>query len=134
MTTKKTKKPRKSSKTAAKSTPEETAKTVDPSTLSPEEQVKRNERITFVANNILNNLTLNQAVNIIQQISLRDAATIVDTGDDAKTKEIDDAMEAQRKAAEEAAAQQATGAPDPSETKDPVGDVEQAEPELATAE
>ena len=127
MTTKKTTKSKKSKQTEEKSTPEETVKAVDPSTLSPEEQKVRSERITFVANNILNNLTMNQAVTIIQQISLRDASTIVDGGDEAKIKEIDDAMVAQQKAVEEQQAAQAAPEPAPEPA-------EKSEPELATAE
>jgi Mg/Co/Ni transporter MgtE len=50
--------------------------------------------VTFVANNILNSITLNQAVTVVQQIALRDARQIVEEADEDKRKEILDAMEA----------------------------------------
>lgn len=60
--------------------------------LSPEEQTKRNKLVTFVANNILNSITLNQAVTVIQQVALKDAHAIIDDADDVKLKEIEAAM------------------------------------------
>lgn len=74
-------------------TPEETAE----ADLTPEQQQElreQNEMITFVANNILNSLTLNQAVTVVQQVALRDAGTIVKEADEDKVKEIKDAMAA----------------------------------------
>ena len=77
---------------------------VSEETDSPElEAAERDEMVTFVANNILNSITLNQTVTIIQQVALRDAATIVDEADDKKLEEIAAAMST---AAEQAAAQQ----------------------------
>lgn len=127
MATKKTKKPNKTSKAKEQATLAETEDV--PVELSPEEEAKRNEKITFVANNILNNLSLNAAVSIIQQISLRDARTIVEGADEAKLKEIDDAMIAQAKANAEAAQQQTDQPTSPPETAQ-----EQAEPALAGTE
>lgn len=95
MTTKKTKKPAKTSKKAAEKQTKEEAP------LSPEEQARRNELQTFVANNILNNLSLNQTVTIVQQIALRDAHTIISEADEAKLKEIETSFEAAKKAAQE---------------------------------
>ena len=60
--------------------------------LSPEEQAHKNKLITFVANNILNSITLNQAGTVVQQVALRDAHTIVDEADDVKLKEIEAAL------------------------------------------
>ena len=74
-------------------TPEPTAE----ADLTPEQQEElreQNEMITFVANNILNGLTLNQAVTVVQQVALRDAGTIVKEADEDKIKEIKDAMAA----------------------------------------
>ena len=89
---------------------------VSEETDSPElEAAERDEMVTFVANNILNSITLNQTVTIIQQVALRDAATIVDEADDKKLEEIAAAMST---AAEQAAAQQ-------SQEGEPSGDVEQ---------
>lgn len=127
MATKKTKKPSKTSKAKEQATLAETEDV--PVELSPEEEAKRNEKITFVANNILNNLSLNAAVSIIQQISLRDARTIVEGADEAKLKEIDDAMTAQAKANAEAAQQQAEQSAPP-----PATEQEQPEPALAGTE
>ena len=53
---------------------------------------ENNDKVTFVANNILNSITLNQAVTVIQQVALRDASTIVEEADEDKLKEIEDAM------------------------------------------
>ena len=89
---------------------------VSEETDSPElEAAERDEMVTFVANNILNSITLNQTVTIIQQVALRDAATIVDEADDKKLEEIAAAMST---AAEQAAAQQ-------SQEGEASGDVEQ---------
>lgn len=69
--------------------------------LTPEQQAEQNELITFVANNILNTITVNQTVTLLQQVSLRDAATIVKSADEDKLQEIKDALEASKKPAEE---------------------------------
>lgn len=52
---------------------------------------KKKELVNFVANNILNGLTLNQTINVVQQVAMRDAETIVTEADEAKLKEIEDA-------------------------------------------
>lgn len=76
--------------------------------LSPEELAELNDMTTFVANNILNSITLNQAVTVVQQIALRDAKQIVDEADEDKRKEILDAMKsAAQPPAEQPVAQQA---------------------------
>ena len=61
---------------------------------TPEEVAEKERMITFVANNILNSITLNQAVTVVQQIALRDADTIVTEADEDKLKEISTAMQA----------------------------------------
>ena len=63
---------------------------------------KKAELVNFVANNILNNITLNQVVSLVQQVAIKDGTQIVDDADDAKLGEIEAALEANRKAAEEA--------------------------------
>ena len=72
----------------------------------------KEELVNFVANNILNNITLNQVVTLVQQVSLRDADTIVSDADEAKLKEIKtafvEAVEQANKAQAEAAKAQAT--------------------------
>lgn len=57
------------------------------SNAKPEIENKQ-ELVNFVANNILNNITLNQVVTLVQQVSLRDADTIVSDADEEKIKEI----------------------------------------------
>lgn len=79
--------------------------------LSPEELAELNDMVTFVANNILNSITLNQAVTVVQQIALRDARQIVEEADQDKRKEILDAM---------AAAQQAPADQQPPGEEEPV--------------
>lgn len=122
MTTKKKTKTKKSEKT------KEQTPAAEPE-LSPEEIAQRNEMVTFVANNILNNLTLNNCVTIVQQIALRDAQTIVRDADEKKFDEIVTAMAAQKKAAEEAAAAQ--GAPEPGAEE--ITPADEGDPELAPA-
>lgn len=63
---------------------------------------KKAELVNFVANNILNNITLNQVVSLVQQVAIKDGTQIVDDADDAKLGEIEAALEANKKAAEEA--------------------------------
>ena len=48
----------------------------------------KDELVNFVANNILNSITLNQVVTLVQQVSLRDAGTIVEQADQEKLTEI----------------------------------------------
>ena len=75
----------------AKETPEAVEQPEVPE-ITDQELQARNEKVTFVANNILNSITLNQAVTVIQQVALRDANTIVEEADEEKLKEIEDAM------------------------------------------
>ena len=70
-------------------------------------EAKKNELVQFVANNIINTLTLSQTVTLIQQVSLRDANTIVTDADEEKLAEIEEAYEA-NKAAAQASQQAAT--------------------------
>lgn len=70
-----------------------TSQAADTAEPTPEEVAAKNDMVTFVANNILNSITLNQAVTVVQQIALRDANTIVTEADDDKLKEISTAME-----------------------------------------
>jgi alpha-N-acetylglucosamine transferase len=60
----------------------------------------KSELVNFVANNILNNITLNQVVTLVQQVAMRDANQVVNEADDAKLKEIGDALEAAKQASE----------------------------------
>jgi Mg/Co/Ni transporter MgtE len=66
-------------------------------------EARKGELVNFVANNILNNITLNQVVQMVQQVAVRDANTIVTEADDDKLNEIEQSLEANKKAAEEAA-------------------------------
>lgn len=67
----------------------------------------KEELVNFVANNILNSITLNQVVTLVQQVSIRDANTIIDQADENKLKEIKtsfvDAVQQANKAQAEAA-------------------------------
>ena len=89
---------------------ETNAETQTPNALTAAEQKKR-ELVNFVANNILNGLTLNQTINVIQQVALRDANQIVSEADEEKLAEIEEAfkqaVEQARAAAEEQAAEAA---------------------------
>ena len=51
-------------------------------------EAETNQLTNFVANNILNSITLNQVVTIVQQVALRDAHQLVTTADDKKLAEI----------------------------------------------
>lgn len=66
----------------------------------------KEELVNFVANNILNSITLNQVVTLVQQVSLRDANTIVTQADEAKLKEIQGAYTATQEQAQKNAQQQ----------------------------
>jgi hypothetical protein len=86
-----------------------TSKTEE-SNAKPEIENKE-ELVNFVANNILNSITLNQVVTLVQQVSLRDAGTIVEQADEAKLKEIKTAfVEAVQQAQVAEQAQQSTQA------------------------
>ena len=86
------------------------------SNAKPEIENKQ-ELTNFVANNILNNITLNQVVTLVQQVSLRDADTIVGEADEAKLKEIKtafvEAVQQAEKAQAEAEEAQAKSVDDP---------------------
>lgn len=58
------------------------------------DEAKRNELVNFVANNILNSITLNQTITVIQQVALRDATKIVAEADAEKLAQIEQAFEA----------------------------------------
>lgn len=88
----------------------EAADTAEP---TPEEVAVNNEMVSFVANNILNSITLNQAVTVVQQIALRDANTIVTEADDDKLKEISTAMEAAATQPQQPVVEEPAGEPEP---------------------
>ena len=67
---------------------------------------KKGEIVNFVANNMLNNITLNQVVTLVQQVVVRDANTLVTDADDDKLAEIEKAFDEAKNAA----------APDPGAT------------------
>jgi hypothetical protein len=77
-------------------------------------ELKKRELVNFVANNILNSLTMNQTIQVIQQVAMRDANTIVSEADETKLKEIEasfeDALTKAREGNQEAEAP-ATAAP-----------------------
>lgn len=79
-------------------------------TNAPAEIENKDQLVNFVANNILNNITLNQVVTLVQQVSLRDANTIVTEADEAKLKEITTAFTDAVNQSEQAAAEQAAAA------------------------
>lgn len=72
-----------------------------PNALTAAEQ-KKSQLVNFVANNILNGLTLNQAIQVVQQVALRDANTLISEADQDKLQEIEAAYD---KAVESAQAQ-----------------------------
>ena len=93
-----------------------TSKT-DTSNAKPEIDNKE-ELVNFVANNILNSITLNQVVTLVQQVSIRDAGSIVEQADEAKLKEIktafvDAVQQAQAAQSQQSAEVPATEAPVP---------------------
>lgn len=71
---------------------------------------KKAELVNFVANNILNNITLNQVVTLVQQVAIRDANQVIDDADDEKLKEIEAALEAAKQPAAKQPADQASAA------------------------
>jgi len=90
---------------------ETNAETQTPNALTAAEQKKR-ELVNFVANNILNSLTMNQTINVVQQVALRDANQIISEADEEKLAEIEAAFD---KAVAQASGQQAEeeSAPEP---------------------
>ncbi len=66
--------------------------TQTPNALTAAEQKKR-ELVNFVANNILNSLTMNQTINVVQQVALRDANQIISDADEEKLAEIEAAFD-----------------------------------------
>jgi hypothetical protein len=54
---------------------------------------KKGELVNFVANNMLNNITLNQVVTLVQQVVVRDANTLVTDADGDKLADIEKALE-----------------------------------------
>jgi hypothetical protein len=73
-----------------------------------EAEAKKQRLVNFVANNILNSITLNQTITVVQQIALRDANTIVSEADDEKLKQIEESYEAALKSSQEAAEAQSS--------------------------
>ena len=69
-----------------------------------EAEAKKQRLVNFVANNILNSITLNQTITVVQQIALRDANTIVSEADDEKLKQIEESYEAALQSSKEAGA------------------------------
>lgn len=88
---------------------ENQAETQTPNALTAAEQRKR-ELVNFVANNILNSLTMNQTINVVQQVALRDANQIVSEADESKLAEIETAYTNAIQAAQEQQAAQAAQA------------------------
>jgi hypothetical protein len=78
-----------------------------PNELTAAEQ-KKSQLVNFVANNILNSLTLNQSIQVVQQVALRDANTIISEADESKLKEIEDAYSKATQGAEATTEQEAT--------------------------
>jgi hypothetical protein len=77
-------------------------------------EAKKRELVNFVANNILNGLTLNQTIQVVQQVALRDANAIVSEADEEKLQEIEGAYEqAKEQAAQAQAQEQAAAQPAP---------------------
>jgi hypothetical protein len=60
---------------------------------------KKGEIVNFVANNMLNNITLNQVVTLVQQVVVRDANTLVTDADADKLAEIEKAFDEAKNAA-----------------------------------
>lgn len=56
-------------------------------------EAKKNNLVTFVANNLLNNVTLSQVVNIVQRVSMEDANRIVTEATPERLKEIEEAWD-----------------------------------------
>lgn len=75
-----------------------------------EAEAKKRELVNFVANNILNSITLNQTITVVQQIAMRDANTIVTEADDEKLKQIEESYEAALASSQQAQAEQSAPA------------------------
>ena len=60
---------------------------------------EKKEIVNFVANNMLNNITLNQVVTLVQQVVVRDANTLVTDADADKLAEIEKAFDEAKNAA-----------------------------------
>lgn len=88
---------------------ENNAETQTPNALTAAEQRKR-ELVNFVANNILNSLTMNQTINVVQQVALRDANQIVSDADEEKLTEIEAAYTNALQAAQNQQAEEASTA------------------------
>jgi len=69
----------------------------------------REKMVVFVANNILNSVTLPQIVQAMRNVSLQEANTAVDNADEAQIKQIEASMLAAEKASEEAADAEPSG-------------------------
>lgn len=65
----------------------------------------REKMIVFVANNILNSVTLPQVVQAMRSVSMQEATTAVDSADEVQIKQIEANMLAAEKAAKEASEQ-----------------------------
>lgn len=65
----------------------------------------REKMIVFVANNILNSVTLPQVVQAMRSVSMQEATTAVDNADEVQIKQIEANMLAAEKAAKEASEQ-----------------------------
>lgn len=65
----------------------------------------REKMIVFVANNILNSVTLPQVVQAMRSVSMQEATTAVDGADEVQIKQIEANMLAAEKAAKEASEQ-----------------------------
>ena len=64
-------------------------------------EAKKNELVNFVANNLLNGITLSQAVTVIQQVVVRDAEKLVSDASPEKLAEIEEAYAQAQQAAQE---------------------------------
>ena len=84
-----------------------------------EAEAKKRELVNFVANNILNSITLNQTITVVQQIAMRDANTIVTEADDEKLKQIEESYEAAKANAQQAQAEQSTSTAAEAPVKEP---------------
>lgn len=80
-------------------------------------ELKKRELVNFVANNILNSLTMNQTIQVIQQVAMRDANTIVSEADEDKLKEIEASYEDAIAKAREGAQEEAKPASAPAAKK-----------------
>ena len=56
-------------------------------------EARKSNLVTFVANNLLNNVTLSQVVNIVQRVSVEDANRIVTEATPERLAEIEEAFD-----------------------------------------